>query len=130
MLRLGYHSMVLLNLENVEELIFLDSTVRTLLPDLRHIFDQWLLSKRVPTLRSLRLRSLMDFLNSLTPTHVRKLEEYFHDSLALDKLDYRIVRNTTLPLGFNADKELSDFVGFGNFTMSRDAERVYISFWR
>lgn len=122
--------MVLLNLQNIEELIFLDSTVRTLLPDLRHIFDQWLLSKRVPTLRSLRLRSLMDMLNSLKNEHVRKLEEYFQDSLALDKLDYHIVRNATLSLCFNADKELSDYVGYGNFTISRDAEQIYISFWR
>lgn len=122
--------MVLLNLKNIEELIFLDSSVRTLLPDLRHIFDQWLLSKRVPTLRSLRLRSLMDMLNSLKNEHIRKLEEYFQDSLALDKIDYHIVRNATLSLDFNADKELLDYVGYGNFTISRNAEQVYISFWR
>lgn len=122
--------MVLINLQNIEELIFLDNMVRTLLPDLRHIFDQWLLSKRVPTLRSLRLRSLMDMLNSLTNEHIRKLEEYYQDSLALDKIDYHIVRNVTLPLSFNADKELSDFVGYSNFIIGRDEEQVYISFWR
>ena len=122
--------MVLLNLQNIEELIFLDNMVRTLLPDLRHIFDQWLLSKRVPTLRSLRLRSLMDMLNSLSNEHIRKLEEYFQDSLALDKIDYHIVRNVTLPLSFNADKELSDSVGYSNFAISRNGDQVYICFWR
>ena len=130
MLRLGYHSMVLINLANIEELIFSDNNVRVLLSDLRHIFDQWLLSQRVPTLRSLRLRSFMDLINSLTKDHVRKLEEYFQDSIALDKLDYHIVKNVTLPLNFDANKELSDFVGFGSFSVSRDAEQIYISFWR
>lgn len=122
--------MVLLNLQNIEELIFFDNTVHTLLSDLRHIFDQWLLSKRVPTLRSLRLRSLMDMLNSLNNEHIRKLEEYFQDSIALDKIDYHIVRNVTLPLNFNTDKELSDFVSYGNFSISRSAEQIYISFWK
>lgn len=122
--------MVLINLQNIEELIFFDNTAHALLSDLRHIFDQWLLSKRVPTLRSLRLRSLMDMLNSLNNEHIRKLEEYFQDSIALDKIDYHIVRNVTLPLGFNATKELSDFVSYGNFSISRDAEQIYISFWK
>lgn len=122
--------MVFLNLQNIEELIFFDNTLRTLLSDFRHIFDQWLLSKRVPTLRSLRLRSLMDLMNGLKPEHVRKLEEYFQDSIALDKLDYHIVRNVTLPLNFNANKELSDVTGFSNLVVSRDEEQVYLSFWR
>lgn len=122
--------MLLLNLQNVEGLIFSDEKIRSLLPELRPAFDQWLLSKRVPALRSLRLRSLMDVLNGLTGDQVIVLEEYFGDNIALDRLDYHVTKNVTLPLDFNSDKELADCVSYSNFAISRDEGRLYISFWR
>ena len=122
--------MIILNLQNIEELIFLDNNMQIILPDLRHIFDQWLLSKRVPTLRSLRLRSLMDLLNNLKPIHIQKLEEYFQDSLLLDKIDYHLIKNITLSFDSNIEKELSNFNDFGNFIINRDAEKLHVLFWR
>ena len=122
--------MLVVNLQNVEELIFQDNNVRQLLPELRHLFDQWMLSKRIPSLRSLRLQSFMDLLNGLSADHIAKLEEYFEDGLVIDKLDYHIVKNLTLPLEFDPDKELVDCKGYNSFAVTRDAEQVYISFWR
>jgi hypothetical protein len=122
--------MLLINLHNVEQMIFSDAECRALLPDLRHLFDQWMLSKRVPTLRSLRMRSLMDLINGLTSDHVRTLEEYFHDKIALDKLDYHIVRSLKLPLEFDPDREFADFSDYSEFVISRSADQLYVSFWR
>lgn len=122
--------MLLLNIHNVEECIFNKPKVRNLLPDLRHVFDQWLLSSKIPTLRSLRMRSLMDLINSLTADHIEVLENYFQDKIVLDKLDYHIIKDLKLSLSFDPDKEFSNSSDFGNFAISRKADNLYICFWR
>lgn len=122
--------MLIVNLQNVEDLIFRDAKVRSLLPDLRHIFDQWLLAQRIPYLRSIRSRSLMDFLNNLGDEHVAILEEHFQDSVVLAKIDYHIVRNLTAPI-LEFEKELNRLdSNFQNLAISRDKEFIYLSMWR
>ncbi len=122
--------MLSINLQNIEELLLSDKHVKNMLPDLRHVFDQWLFSQKLPYLRSLRVRSQMDLLNGLTTEHLDKLEAYFQDTILLGKIDYHIVKNKTLPLDFIADRELSEFDGFGNLAISRDERQVYVSCWR
>jgi hypothetical protein len=122
--------MLILNLENIENLIFHDSKLRSLMPDLHHIFDQWLMAQRIPYLRSLRLRSLMDLLNNLNDEHIALLSSYFQDSVVLTKLDYHIVRNFTVPIN-EFERELNQLdSSFQNMTISRDEGSLYISFWR
>jgi hypothetical protein len=122
--------MIFLNIQNIEDLIFNNHKIRNLLPDLRHIIDQWTLSK-YGMLRSLKLRSLADMLNSLTPEHIKLLEKHFCDTIAIDKIDYNIVKNIIISLEPNEiEKVLPSFNGFDNIAISRDAKQLYISFWR
>lgn len=122
--------MLVINLSNVENLIFMDAKVRSLLPDLRHVFDQWLMAQRIPYLRSIRRRSLMDFLNSISDEHVAILEEHFQDSVVLAKIDYHIVRNLTAPI-MEFEKELNRLDSyFQNIAISRDESSTYLSMWR
>lgn len=122
--------MLVINLSNVEDLIFRDVKVRSLLPDLRHIFDQWLMAQRIPYLRSIRRRSLMDFLNSLNNEHIIILEHHFQDSVVLAKIDYHIVRNLTAPV-LEFEKELNRLdSNFQNVAISRDGSSIYLSMWR
>lgn len=118
-----------INLQNIEDLLFFDKKAQSLLPEFRHLFDQWSLSKRVPGLQTLGRRSVVDLLNSLEADHIQKLEEYLGDIIVVDKIDYHLVRNFEGPLE-EAEGRLCQFAGFKDFCVHRDADRVYISFWR
>lgn len=122
--------MLVINLQNIEQLIFYDTKLRVLLPDLRHIIDQWLMSQRVPVLRSIKTSSLSDMITSLDQNHINILEKYFNDTVILDRIDYHIVKNVTLPLDADIEKDLVSCEEFNNFAIGRDVEQVYISFWR
>tara|TARA_Y100000034_G_C6903595_1_gene418670 strand:+ start:1114 stop:1479 length:366 start_codon:yes stop_codon:yes gene_type:complete len=121
--------MLVLNLQNVEELIFHDKEVRKLLPQYRGNFDQWTLGYTVPALRQLGKRALADFLMSLAPEDVEVLENHFGDLIEVDKLDYHIVQNFDATLE-EAECCLAERGGIGNVSVYRDNDRLYISSWR
>ena len=122
--------MIILNLDNVEELVFFDKALRTKLPKLKYIFDQWRLSKAIPAMRQIGKKNLMDFLNAVSQDHISIMSEYFGDEVRIDKLDYSIVKNVEYDLGGMADGLNSCDDWFANFVVSRDSDRGYISFWR
>ena len=123
--------MVVINLQNVEDLVLKKGELRKLMPDLTHLFDQWHLSCRLPTLRSMGTKAKLDLINMMNADHVRILEEHFQDSVVLDKLDYDIVKNLSFPVDLERlGGLLSGVEGFANFTVSRDASNCYLCFWR
>jgi hypothetical protein len=117
-----------LNLQNIEELIFYDKKVQRLLPEFRHLFDQWRLGKQVPGMQAIGKRSVFDLLNGLEPYHVQKLEEYFAAKIILDKIDYSIIVH--YEGGLEEPAELCRYSNFKEFCVYRDADNFYISFWR
>lgn len=118
--------MLVINLQNIEDLILRNNELRLQFPDLRHVIDQWMLSQRLPALRSLRLRSLMDLMNLFREEHIIKLEKFFKDTVALDKIDYHIIKNETMSVD---SVELEDN-GFANFAISRNKDSLKITFWK
>jgi hypothetical protein len=72
-------------------------------------------------------KCVSDFLDQLKPEHIKILENYFGTNVAVDKLDYRIVRNYSFPVD---DIDLNGLDTFSNVFISRDDRQVYISFWR
>lgn len=120
--------MIKINLHNIEELILKNKELRSLMPELRHIFDKWLLSYRIPGFSSLRQESMVELLNSLKG-HLDLLEQHFENSVSISEMDHKIVKN----LEFSIDDVfggLSENVLFDNFTISRNASKIYISTWR
>ncbi len=118
-----------LNLQNIEEAIFFDKKVQGLLPEFRHLFDQWSISKRVPGMQNLGKRTVIEFLNSLEADHVRRIGEYFGETIIVDKIDGNLVRD------YEGDSELAEddlcqFAGFKDCAVYRDCGRVYITYWR
>lgn len=126
--------MLFINLQNVEDLILIDPKARSMLSGLTHIIDQWLLSQRIPALRSLSKQSKIDLLNNISSEHLENLEEYFGDSISLDKIDYHLIKEFDIPLEnigvLNLDKTFTAAEGFSNFAVTRNAGRLYVSFWR
>lgn len=118
-----------INLKNIEELIFFDKKAQALFPEFKHYFDQWSLGQRIPGLKTLGKRSVLDFLNSLNEKHVSKLEEYFKDEIILDKIDNRLVVNFECE-SLEFDKELCQFTGYRDFCLSRTGDKIVATFWR
>lgn len=101
------------------------------MPDLSHLFDQWHLSHRLTALRSMGTKAKLDLINTMSNDHIRTLEDYFQDSVIVDKLNYDIVKNVSFPVGLDRISGLlSSVEGFANLAVSRNAGYVYISFWR
>ena len=118
---------MVINFQNVKDLILSNKKVTDLLPGFKHFFDTWKFSVINPTLKSLGDKAIIDFLLSLKPENIKVLEQYFSTSITVDVLDYRIVKNVKLPLG-EEETLLED--GFSNFSIYRDSNHLYISYWR
>jgi len=122
--------MVVLNLGNVEELVFQNKAARKLLPEFRHLFDQWKLARMIPSMKNLGRRSVLDFLNSVETSHEKILASLFGDEVTIDRMCYNIVSNQVFSLD-SAEGNLNEgSEWFPNFSLDRDGERLYLSFWR
>lgn len=117
-----------INLQNIEQLIFFDKKVQALFPEFRHLFDQWQLGQRIPGMKTLGQRSVLELLNSFNEKHILKLQEYFDDTILVDKIDHRLVANFEWPI--EATSELCQFTGYKEFCLSRNKDKVSITFWR
>jgi hypothetical protein len=124
--------MLFLNFSNVEELIFYDTVAQSKLPvHMFSIFEQWRLAKRIPFLREMGKQAILDFLNTLTEKDVSVLEEYFGKKIVVEKLNYNVAFDCKVPLSESkVCEELCKIEALYNFSMWRDNEYLYISFWR
>lgn len=122
--------MIVINIKNVEQLVFLNKKVRDLLPDFRHLFDQWRLSQMSPLLRSVGKRSLLDFLIGVNNQHILILNEFFNDDVTIDRLDYHTVMNMECSAEELEDKLNEIQPQYPYFSTSRKGNQVYISFWK
>ena len=120
-------SMMNINLSNVEEIVFYDKSLQRKLPEFKHLFDQWMLAIKAPTLRSLGKRSILDFLNNLENEHIAIIEKYLGSEITIDKLDYHIVKNYNFQL---EDTDLNGLPTYADFAIFRNEDQLYISFWR
>jgi hypothetical protein len=122
--------MININLKNIEELVLKNPLAKSLFPDLRHLFDQWLLSYRFSALDTMRKQAMLDLLNSLDGPHVEKLARLFGDMISVEKLDYHIVRNLNFSINDSIGGELTKHGSYTNIALSRSANQMYITMWR
>jgi hypothetical protein len=121
--------MLCINLNNLEELIFSNKSLRSKFPEMHNLFNQWELAIRVPSLRSMGKKALIDFLNQITDEQIVILETYFDTNVVLDRLDYHIVKHYDFSLE-NAESMLNEASIFSEFVLYRNENQLYISFWR
>lgn len=122
--------MIVVNLENVEELILKNNDLVNSLPDLRYLVDQWLLTYRIPFMRNLKKKTLINFLNAIEEKHLKILQEYLGDSLAIYKINSDIVKNISFPVNIDIADYLDNEYNFSYYCISRDENKVYLTFWR
>lgn len=119
--------MLNVNLQNVEELIFYDKKLQSLLPAFTQYFKQWELSIKAPILKQIGKRAILDFMNEVDDEHLQIIGKYLGARIKIDKLDYNIVKSYQL----DVDKAKLDEVDtYPNFAIHRNADQLYISFWR
>ena len=119
--------MIILNINNVEDLIFYDSNIKKLLPEFTDMFRQWAFTKEYVGFRQLTKRTICDFLEALQESDIVILERYFGTKVSIDKMDYRTVKNVELDPDY-AELEIQED-GF-NFSIYRNKDRLYATFWR
>lgn len=121
--------MLTLNFQNVEELIFYDKNAQKLMPEFKNLFDSWAITKQSPSLRTLGIKIISDFLDSLKQIHIVALSEYFGNDVKIDKMDYSIVKNYDWELE-QAEIELNKITTFSNLLIYREDKHIFVSFWR
>lgn len=116
---------------NIDDLIFKDKKIRNEFPSFKNLFDQWILGKQVPALKFLAQKSRLQMLEKLgLKNNLSILESYFNEAVDVKSIDYRVARHHKIPLK-DIECSLNTMVGFtNNFSISRNAEHVYVSFWR
>ena len=120
--------MIRLNLSNVEELIFYDKNMKTLLPEFMVLFNNWAFSKQNIGFKQLTKRTISDFLLGLKKEHIEILSKYFKDVIFVDKLDYHIIKNAEADID-EAELVLDDVDGY-NVCIYRNNDQLKITFWR
>lgn len=116
-----------INLQNIEQQILFDKKIYSLLPEFRHFFDQWKLSKTYPGFGNLGRRTLLDLLNSFESKHISILEEYFGCSVFVNKIDPNLIKNYQSELD---SVNLCEFSGYKEFCVFRNKDTIKVTFWR
>ena len=118
-----------INFQNIEEIIFYNSKVWEHIPELSQHYSNWLLSIRVPGLRELGKRAILDFLNNITEESVDKLASFFGEPIFIDKMNDKLTES----LSFNIDEleeKICKFDNFNDFCLTRRGNTVFITTWR
>lgn len=122
--------MLTINLQNVEELIFKNQEIKQLFPELRQIFDKWLLSYRSPALSNMRKLAMIELLNAFDIARIEKLSKHLKDMIFVESLDTNMVKNLEFYVNSPMEETLTRHQNYGNMAISRNANQVYISLWR
>lgn len=102
MIQIGFH--------NAAEILFQNQLVKSSLIRHKHLFDSWELSQKIPQMRSLGIRSIVDFLNNVTNEEIEKISEIFKSPVEIMKIELNSYKNISgeindfelqLPLNIN-----------------------------
>jgi hypothetical protein len=121
--------MIILDFENVQEFVFSDSQLRNQLPKHRHLFDSWILGVRVPAMRQLSKRSVLEFLETIDDEDLKIISDHIGEEVELEQLDYHIVKELNMSCKNVADI-LNETDCYPNFAITRTEGDVTICFWR
>lgn len=117
MIQIGFH--------NAAELLFQNQLVRQALPQYKHLFDSWSMSQKVTHLRSLGMRSVIDFLNSVTQEDLQKLSEIFKIPVTIAKPEINPFRNIVSDID-NLEFMMPQFSNAMDFVLYRKGKNVSV----
>lgn len=118
-----------INIQNVEDKVFLNKEIWRKMPDLVYLRDQWRLSRMTPMLRAMGRKSIIDFLSKAKLAHEEILSEYFNEPVTIDKIDRHLVKN----IEFSIDEEVPQLETedhYTAFSTYRKDNKLHVTFWR
>ena len=121
--------MLEINLNTAEKLLFNNPQVRTLLPEHAYLFDQWRLSRLLPSMRPDSKRVVLRLVEAITDSQINRLETHFKMPVTINRQVNRLVQNHEFATG-EAELELNELDLFQHICISRNTNTVYISSWR
>src|SRR5450432_2798568 len=113
--------MIQLNFETAERLVFQDPAMRRIIPAFSHLINQYALGLRIPALKSLGQRSIIEFLEKVEPHHLAAISSYLHQEVVKEDLDFNIVKDVKISKD-ELCEFLCDFKALPNFTISRSSQ--------
>lgn len=121
--------MLIINLQNVEEIIFYNKAVQQILPEFYNIFQSWSLGKRLSALKNLSNKAVYDFFEKINDEHIVRLEKHFGVGVKIVETDTHLVKSFDFSLNFSeCELDANDF--YENWFIWRDSENLYVSSWR
>lgn len=117
---------MLININNVEDLVFMDKSVWSRIPELSHLRDQWRLSKMTPSLRAMGKKAMLDFLND-SKSYEDSLSEYFGRKVTIDKVEPNSVKNSEFSV---SEDHVNPEDAFSEICLHREGEKVGMTLWR
>lgn len=118
-----------ITLSNIDKFIFYDKEAQKILPEFVDIFNKWSFGLRT-AITTICKDARLEFINSLTADHIKRLEYYFKSPVNIEKIDSSLVKNYVI----NIDDTKSNFIDMtkfgGNFSISREGDLIYICQWR
>jgi len=124
--------MIILNFKNIEKLIFHNDDIRPYLPlKLQEYIYTWKMARKASFLRQTAKKAVFDFLNNLTDENIELISELLGETIRVDKVDYKTVKNIKIPISKSEICEsLCEIENYNYFTTWRDSNYIYISFWK
>jgi len=117
MIQIGFH--------NAAELLFQNQLIKNEFPKFKHLFDSWAMAQKVSHLKSLGIRSVVDFLNSVTKEDVEIISSIFKMEVNIMKPDLNAYRNIKGNIE-NFEFQLPLFNNVMDFHVYRKGEEVSV----
>jgi hypothetical protein len=117
---------MILDFYNVEDLVFKNYDIRSLLVDYSDFFSKWNFYRIIGDVSKIKQLKI-DFLQKLSEKDILELKKFFNEDIFIKKLDNKIIRNISFDLenlNFNKDFDFKDFCIY------RDDKKIFLTFWK
>lgn len=124
--------MIVINFKNIEELVFFNDDIRkSLYAKYQKFYDTWTISKRVPHLKAIGLKAILDLLSSLDQEDITFLSEHFKQDVKVEKLSYHLVQNVSMDISSEIELFLDEKLDWkGEIAIHRNAKMLHLTSWR
>lgn len=120
--------MLVIDLQNVEETIFYNSSVVKLLnPYFKDLIDLWKKSKQLSKFKHIVQDCLIQFLDTCSDEHVQILSNYFKTPVQIISVDNSIVENKECEI---VDLKTMLKNNLSNISLFRNKNKIKITRWK